>query len=449
MLFDLLRHGANVAPDRPLIVTSQGAATYSGCLERSCALATGLSMRSILRAACVVRDPTELVTVLCASSAVGTELCIYPNAANASSILDYTKAFGHEHVIADWEPALSKSVLVHPVSELAATTPSLPHKHGAAPVMILTTGTTGKPKAARYDWARLVAAAQRLKSPRPTRWLLAYNLNQFGGLQVLLHVLASTGTLVVPPSNRPSDAIAATRELNVTHASATPTFWRLVTAMLDEDAARSMPLEQITLSGEAVPALLLSRLHHLFPAARISQVYATTEFGTIVSVKDGRSGLPLAVLQRREAADVQLRVVDGELHARSRAGMLGYYGQADVDDGWRSTGDLVEIREDRLEFVGRTGDTINVGGVKVHPLLVENVVGAIRGVRLVRAFGHRNPITGEIVALEVVPSPDADTCRLESAIRSQCDQLPAAAHPRLIRFVDEIQVRGNKVARGV
>ena len=56
-------------------------------------------------------------------------------------------------------------------------------------------------------WSRLVQAVGEPDYEPGARWLLAYNLHQFAGLQVMLHVLASAGTLVAPGSRRPTDAI--------------------------------------------------------------------------------------------------------------------------------------------------------------------------------------------------------------------------------------------------
>jgi acyl-CoA synthetase (AMP-forming)/AMP-acid ligase II len=126
--------------------------------------------------------------------------------------------------------------------------------------------------------------------------------------------------------------------------------------------------------------------------------------------------------------------------------MLGYYGEPDVDDVWRPTGDLVEVRGDRIHFVGRTSEVINVGGVKVHPLPVEDVVSAVEGVELAHVYGRANPVSGEIVAVDVVARPGADEESLEDAIRAACAALPQAARPRRIRFVDDV-VRQQKIDR--
>jgi acyl-CoA synthetase (AMP-forming)/AMP-acid ligase II len=253
--------------------------------------------------------------------------------------------------------------------------------------------------------------------------------------------------LITPPSRRPKDVVTAIRERGVTHVSATPTFWQLLSGVVDKTAAEDLPLRQITLGGEAVPGRLLDKLARLFPCARISQVYGATEFGLGVSVRDGQSGLPISLLDRDDDADVQIRIVDGQLHVRSRVGMLGYYGESELNDGWRPTGDLVEVRGTRIFFVGRSSETVNVGGVKVHPFPVEDLVSGLDGVALVRAYGHPNPVTGQIMAVDVVARPESDTTILERKIRDSCASLPLAARPRRIRFVQDLEVQGHKIAR--
>jgi acyl-CoA synthetase (AMP-forming)/AMP-acid ligase II len=447
MLIRRLRDAAETEPDRPVVVSMDRAVSYAECVTRSEAFARGLHALGIPRFACVIADTGDLLAALCGSSIAGAEACVYPAGLSEATIASYAATFDHQFVVTD-QPLQLDDVTVIDVGDLARDEGHLPPDADRAPTLILTTGTTGRQKAARHDWNRLVAASKHADEQPGARWLLAYNLNQFAGVQVLLHVLVSRATLVAPRSNLPRDALAAMRELGVTHVSATPTFWRFVVSLLDEVGPSGLTLQQITLGGEAVPPTLLQRLTDLFPRARVSQVYGATEFGLGISVRDGRSGLPRSVLERGDDADVQLRVVDGELQVRSRVGMLGYYGEPEVADAWRATGDLVEIRDDRVYFVGRASETINVGGVKVHPLPVEELVGAVAGVEMARAYARPSPITGQIVALDIVPSPGGDTAQIEKAVRAACAVLPAAGRPRRIRFVKELDVRGHKIARG-
>jgi len=445
-LYDVLRDRASSAPDRPLVVTPELTLTYARASARAEAFARGLSARGIRRFACVVADAAELLPLLCASSAVGSEASVFPRDLDDAIIDDYLAWFEQPVVVADRPLEVTRAQMLA-LEDLAIETGPIERFGNGSPTLILTTGTTGKPRGVRHDWERLLGGTRTADDQAGARWLLAYNLNQFAGTQILLHVIKNGATLVAPKSNQPPDAVVALREHGVTHVSGTPTFWRFVTALIDPSTSRSLPLRQITLGGEAVPAAVLESLTKLFPNAKISQVYAGNEFGSVGSVRDHRSGLPVSVLSRGEDADVQVRIVDGELQVRSRFGMLGYYGEPDVGDGWLGTGDLVRVEDDRIVFIGRATETINVGGVKVHPLPVEEIAGKVPGVDLVRAYGRPSPVTGQIVALEVVLRAGADRDDVERAIRAACESLLPAARPRLIRFVERIETRGDKIAR--
>lgn len=441
MLIAAVRDVAEAAPDQAALVADGRALTYAELAARAETLAGGLSARGLDRFGIAVTEPIDAIALLVASSLLGAEACTYPRSAveDVDERTTLAGRFDHGTVLTDADlPGLDGA---------AALAGAEPPAEGG--VLILTTGTTGPPKGARHQWARLLGGVRRGVRPG-ARWLLAYNLNQFAGMQVLLHSIANGGALVLPASNRPRDALAAMRDHGVTHASATPTFWRFLTPLLD-DGRPAPALEQITLGGEAIPPGLVDELTRWFPGAKVSQVYASTEFGSAVSVRDDRIGLPIEVLDRGDDADVQFKIVDGQLYARSRVGMLGYHGDdaGDADpEGWRPTGDLVEIEGDRILFAGRTSEVINVGGVKVHPLRVEEVVAAVPGVEVAKASGRKNALTGQIVVVEVVARPGYDEEELEDAIRAAAEALPEAARPRRIRFVESLDVVEGKIRRG-
>lgn len=441
-----LRAVARATPDQPFLISADRTIRYAEALTAAESLAAGLAARSVRRFAVAVGDPVDVVLLLLAGALGGAEPCCYPRDLDANAIEEYAELFDHDVVVADRALALAGRDVI-PLVGLGQASDGQPVGELEEPtLLILTTGTTGRPKAARHEWSRLAPRVAQ-DEPGDARWLLAYNLNQFAGIQVLLQVLASHAALVIPASNQPRQALAAMRDLGVTHASGTPTFWRFVCSLLDAAAADVPPLQQITLGGEAVSDALLTDLAKHFRNVKVSQIYASTELGSTVSVRDGRAGLPLSVLDRGSDADVQFRIVDGELHARSRVGMLGYQGQADTADDWRPTGDLVEVQGDRIMFVGRTSEVINVGGVKVHPLPIEAAIAAVDGVELVHVYGRPNAVTGQIVAVDVVAVAGADQDTVEEAIRDACASLPRAAQPRRIRFVDDLGVRENKVVR--
>jgi acyl-CoA synthetase (AMP-forming)/AMP-acid ligase II len=108
-------------------------------------------------------------------------------------------------------------------------------------------------------------------------------------------------------------------------------------------------------------------------------------------------------------------------------------------DGWIHTGDLVKRIDDRVVFVGRKSDMVNVGGYKVHPVEVERVVMEVPGVADVRVFAKRSSIAGQLVACDILPEVDVNPTEVEQAVRSAClSRLASYQRPRIIRVVDEI-----------
>jgi acyl-CoA synthetase (AMP-forming)/AMP-acid ligase II len=446
-LIELLRRAAHDDAALAAVVIDERTTSYAELTADAEAFAAGLRERGIERFAILDHDAATVVALLAAASLAGAEACQYPPTDDLDELAALTKRFDHDVVISS-RADLGDGITAIAPKDLRGIGAAPNDPPEARPHLILTTGTTGTPRGVRHDWNRVLRVTQRIAPAPDQRWLLAYGLHQFAGLQILVHVFAAGATLVAPAPRRPREGLAAMRNHAVTHSSATPTYWRFLLAELRADGGAEPGLEQITLGGEAIPGPLLAELTTTFPSARISQVYAASEFGSSGSQRDGRNGLSLDVLNRGEDADIAMKIVDGELWVRSRVGMLGYYGEDPVDaDAWRATGDLVDVADDRILFRGRTSEIINVGGVKVHPLPIEERVGAVSGVDMARVFGRPNQMTGAIVAVEAVAAPGADTDVIAAEIRAACSDLPAAARPRSIRFVDSVAMAGNKIVR--
>jgi acyl-CoA synthetase (AMP-forming)/AMP-acid ligase II len=109
--------------------------------------------------------------------------------------------------------------------------------------------------------------------------------------------------------------------------------------------------------------------------------------------------------------------------------------------GWFATGDMVDIQEDRVYFVGRKTEMINVAGSKVFPVEVERVIRVVPGVSDVRVFGRASSIAGELVACEIVAAPNQDREALRSLIVRTClASLASHQQPRIIKLVDRIDL---------
>jgi acyl-CoA synthetase (AMP-forming)/AMP-acid ligase II len=340
-------------------------------------------------------------------------------------------------------PEASDGVAIEPV----ALTGELPGS-GRSSVTILTSGTSGKPKAARHTWSSLSRPVRTLTHSTGQRWLLTYRPHLYAGTQVLLQCLMNGGTLVVPePDAVPSDVAELMRSARVEYASATPSYWRRLLLFADPALLAASPLVQITLGGEIADQQILDALRRTFPDTRIIHIYATTELGRCFSVTDGKAGFPARYLREPTPDGVLLRIEDGELVVRSANAMCGYdEGCEDPSSGtWgHRTGDLVEVIDERVYFIGRRTDMINVGGNKVHPVEVERVLRGVPGVAHTRVYGKRSSIAGELVAVQVVPESGMDTSQLREAIVAACvAKLGPFQRPRLIDFVADIALEDS------
>jgi acyl-CoA synthetase (AMP-forming)/AMP-acid ligase II len=452
----LLESAAATSPDQIAIVTPEGSTSYGELLDDARRIAASLRNRDITRFAVVEPDAAWVIRLLAGAALVGAEPCQYQADIAVHEFTEQASAIGHSVVVTRRADLEAPFDVIRP-EELTQSPPlPTPPPAGAQPLMIRTTGTTGQPKAARHDWRVLARTVAGIRPIPDQRWLLAYGPHQFAGIQVLLHVMACQATLMAPFPRQPRDGLEALINDHVTCVSATPTYWRFLLAEARSRKAALPRLQQVTLGGEASPGDLLEEIKISFPDARISQVYASTELGSISSVTDGRPGIGVDALFSESNPTSNLRVTDGELWVRATAGMIEYASDSTPDpstgagDTWHPTGDLVEIAGDRVLFRGRSSEIINVGGVKVHPLPVEERIVSLDRVALARVFGRPNRLTGAIVAVEIVPisgltEADYESIRLE--IKQAVGELPRAWQPRNVTFVEAIETRGEKIVR--
>ncbi|ABI76274.1 AMP-binding domain protein [Hyphomonas neptunium ATCC 15444] len=372
-------------------------------------------------------NPFDILRAIDAANRTGADLFIAHTNLPETHIDAVVKKFGVQMIVAANDRATEESAV------------------GAASGLIymMTSGTTGAPKIASHSLNALMSRAKAAMHPgnRGAKWLLTYQPTGFAGVQVQLTAVVGRGVVVAPEQRTPAGFLEAAKANGVTQISATPTFWR---AFLMVIRPGDLNLRQITLGGEAADQSTLDRIKKAFPEARVTHIYASTEAGVVFSVHDGREGFPAEWLET-ETQGVTMRVSDGFLHIRTPNAMGGYVSdtaQPKLDDGWLATADRVEIRGDRAFIVGRDDSTINVAGSKVYPLMVEQFLLRQAGVIEAHVYGVSNPISGQLVAADVVIEPGLDPAATRSAILAACrENLAQYQVPRAFKVVDAIAVR--------
>jgi len=309
--------------------------------------------------------------------------------------------------------------------------------------IIPTSGTTGEPKLVSHTLASLCRTVKsRSDAAESLTWGLLYEPTRFAGLQVLLQALGGGGRVIVPTRADLVADVELLARLGCTALSATPSFWRKLAygGLLDR-----LSLRTVTLGGEAADQLIINLLASHFPSAAIRHIYASTEAGVGFSVSDRMAGFPATWLNQPPAGvGLRVRQTDGMLLLKPTCADQEFVGRAEPllgSDGWMETGDLVEQRGDRFHFLGRANGCINVGGQKVHPLSVEEVILGVPGVQAARVFGRRNPILGALVAAEVVVERGRDTSIVQDEILRACKaSLARFQVPAVVSFVEQFQL---------
>jgi len=316
--------------------------------------------------------------------------------------------------------------------------------------ILLTSGTTGRPKLVAHTLASLAGAIDRANQPpSPIVWSTFYDIRRYGGLQIFLRAVLTGASLVLSSAHEPAAGfLVRAGGHGVTHISGTPSHWRR--ALMSTSASFLSP-QYIRLSGEIADQAILSQLQASYPPARVAHAFASTEAGVAFDVNDGLAGFPARFIGKN--GDVEMKVEDDSLRIRSSRTASRYIGPGSNslkdEDGFVDTGDMVELLDDRYYFVGRRDGIINVGGLKVHPEEVEAVINRHPRVQMSLVRTRRNPITGALVVADVVLGkiPDGATgpaSRLQSEILQWCrDMLPRHKVPAVINIVPVLSVEAT------
>ncbi|MBS0043922.1 AMP-binding protein [Shewanella sp. M16] len=298
---------------------------------------------------------------------------------------------------------------------------------------LATSGTTGTPKWIGHSFTRLSRAVKTSAQSGLSRWALCYQPSRFAGLQVLLQSVLSGARSCDCSRGDAQQRINMMRQHRVNAISATPSLWRqlLMTGQLN-----TLVLQQVTLGGEIADQALLNTLSRLFPKARLLHIYASTEAGAGFAVADKRAGFPSSWLSQHHSG-LALKV-DNQQHLWLKPPQAAQASQAEQGDhdGYLDTEDLVSIEEDRVIFLGRASGVINVGGNKVHPEQVEQVLLLHPSVLQARVYAKASSVLGQLVVTDIVAVADIDRNALQLQLLLHCQQyLQRYQFPTRFNFV--------------
>jgi len=290
-------------------------------------------------------------------------------------------------------------------------------------LVMLTSGSSGEPKAAELSWDALRASAEvtqsTLRADAPPIWFPCLPANHIGGLAVLLRAIFSDASLVWGGA----DEIERAPGKGATHVALV----RTQLARCDVSG-----FYRVLLGGARPPGTL---------ADNVVTTWGMTETGSGVVY----SGFALP--------GVEVAAVNGELCVRTPTLFRSYRSSArplirgpDGRDDWFPTGDAGDVVDGRVSVRGRLSFVINTGGEKLWPEDLEAVLAALNGVVDVAVIGVDDSEWGQRVVALVV----GDGTKLDDTIRAEAnDRLGPWAKPKEIRYVAAIPRTSNgKIRRG-
>ena len=463
---------AEASPQSVAVVDSSGRSLDYQQLLRSAALVADRIMVAAdeppRRVGVAVPRSTDLVVAMIAAQLTGAAYVPLDPAAPADRIssisaaaeIDVLVVAGPSSPIAALVdvPTIDVAVPVEHAAEPAvgATQRAMSVALDAAAYVIFTSGSTGAPRGVEVSHRNLAASntARSIEYDRtPDRFLVTSSIGFDSSIVGLVWPLTTGGTVVLPDDDEVHDVDrlgAVIERERVTHVLMVPSLYR---ALLERSADRLGGLDVAIVAGEACPLSLVRRHYEQLPTADLVNEYGPTE-ASVWATAHRLSAADERVLIGRPIAGTTLRVVDpdltatpagvaGELLISSPGVVAGYLDGQQTEkfidlDGrrWYRTGDLARLDGGIAEFVGRTDDQLNIGGVRLEPGEVEAELKRFVGIRDAVVVASGDPPV--LVAHLEADSIDEATLRAALA-----ERLPAGSVPRRFQYHDALPRTAN------
>jgi long-chain acyl-CoA synthetase len=324
-----------------------------------------------------------------------------------------------------------------------------------------TGGTTGLSKGAMLTHYNLVSNAGYGVSFFPVTEkdisLCVLPLFHIYGLTVTMNVpLAAGASLVLLPAFHVDEVMKAIQDRKVTIFCGAPAMYIAINSRPDVKKYDLRSIRACLSGGSALPPAVRRRFMEL-TGGNLVEGYGLSETSPVThcnpirdgKVKDGSIGPPFS------ATDAAIVDLDGtwkrlpagsvgELAVKGPQVMKGYWNQegeteAVMNEGWFLTGDIAKMDEEGYFYiVDRKKDMINVGGFKVYPREVEDLLFEHPDIKEAGVVGIPDDFSGEVAKAFVVLK-DPSKKLTEQEVIDFCQQrLAKFKAPKKVEFVEEL-----------
>ena len=355
---------------------------------------------------------------------------------------------------------IERALVGHPASWLPA--PAL-KPAGDIAVLMMTSGTTGKPKRVELTYPRMAAAFRAAGTPvddaqeprlhhRPA--ILWASLAHISGLYfAIAHAMEGRSIALLEKFD-----VEDWTNLVLRHR---PGYVRLAPAtlrmVLNADVPREV-FESVSAVGSGtapLPPELAEEFETRY-GVPVLGVYGATEFAGAIagwSLKAKRTwGSRKRGSVGRAHSGVELRVVEAQTGEPLASGQVGLLeargGQLSSNGAWVRTTDLASLDDDGFLFIhGRADEAINRGGFKIPPSVIEDALAEHPAVDEASAVGIPHARLGEVPVVAVTLSGAATEAEL---LEFLAERLTRYQRPVELKIVDALpRTPSMKVSRAV
>ena len=338
--------------------------------------------------------------------------------------------------------------------------------------LLFTSGVTGDPKGVILTHRNIISAATNINEftriNESDIELLALPLCHSFGLGRMRCVLMKGATLVLFNGFAQLKKIFNIfEEYSITGFSLVPAAWRTIYRMAGDYIKKySLQLNYIELGSAPMTTAEKQCLAKILPETRICMHYGLTEASrsTFLEFHDDMEHLGSV---GRESPNVNVSIVnksinhetgyeEGEIKICGSHVMAGYFKNVllssnGLENNCFLTGDYGYLDEDGyLYLIGREKELINVGGRKVSPVEVENILIQAAGVDEIACVGHADEILGEVVVAFIVSSYGNKSELEKRIIQYAKSRMEYYKVPSSIMFTDSIpKTESGKVTRNL
>ena len=320
-----------------------------------------------------------------------------------------------------------------------------PNKDQIADILF-TTGTTGAPKGVALSYLNHAAAARNINefigNTSDDVELLALPVSHSFGLGRLRCSLSIGATVVMLGSfANVKKFFGEIKRCNVTIFGMVPASWGFIKKMSGKYIGKfANQLKFIEIGSSFMPIEDKQLLMELLPNTRICMHYGSTEasrsaFMEFHSYKDNL----LTAGHASPHTDIKLFSTDGKVLPLGEEGEVCVKGEhvtcsywnetperfaSDFFDGYFRTGDCATMdSEGNIYLKSRIKEMINVGGKKVSPMEVEDILNKIPGIKESACIGIPDPgiVLGEVVKAFIVADDSLTDNEIMEQLKSQLE----------------------------